>query len=362
VSTSLRRLIPLLLVAALPAAASGQQRDEVFIYYANETAPDEVEAMNYATMQAWFRGSTDPKQRQIADYLEEDRLLFQAATDVEMGDLTRGPARALFFTNRLVRRAKCLKVLPGRAGPVELPFAVPPDPNYILTSNPLSKVETLAAALALAAREFPPERHEFVLVVKSHGNAKKVITPRWIVRAEETTREEMLAVAAGTHPGPPPAWAGRLGFGKPEFLGVLAASGLHFALVDVEACGTDTQEFGREHLPENVDRLMHIRKGAGKINLLWGDMKRDLRPGERFWESMLRHRTPKFIVVEWASGTATNESAPTRAPRPFPWWYFMPLGVWVGWVIGYHVRRRAEPIAGADVGCPRGLHERYTGQ
>ncbi|MBY0515092.1 MAG: hypothetical protein K2P78_14460 [Gemmataceae bacterium] len=276
-STPLRRLVPLLLVAALPAAAAGHPRDEVFVYYANETAPDEAEAKNYATMQAWFRGSTDPKQRQIADYLDEDRRLFPAATDVEIGDLTRGPARGLFFTNRLARRGTCLKVLPDRLEPVELPFAVPPDPNYVLASNPLSKAETLAAALALAAREFPPDRHEFVLVVKSHGNAKRVITPRWAVRAEETSREEMLAVAAGTHPGPPPAWAGRLGVGKPEFLAVLGASGLPFALVDVEACGTDTPEFGRENLPAPTGATWVVSNdvagdnsaGAGTTPITW---------------------------------------------------------------------------------------------
>jgi hypothetical protein len=168
-----------------------------------------------------------------------------------------------------------------------------------------------------------------VLLVKSHGNAKRVITPRWIVRAEETSREEMLAVAAGTHPGPPPVWAGRLGIGKPEFLAVLAASGLHFPLVDVEACGTDTPEFGREHLPANVDRLMHIRKGAGKINLLWGDVKRDQRPGERFWESMLRHRTPKFVVVTHEPDPP--ELAAAAGGRRFPWWWFAPLGLWTVW-------------------------------
>src|SRR5262249_29263094 len=116
-----RRLVaPLLLLATIPAAAAGRDRDEVFLYYANETAPDAAEARNYATMCSWFGGSTDPKHRQIADYLEEDRLLFQAAVDVEIGDLTRGPPRALFFTNRLVRRGRCLVIRPGR-DPIETP-------------------------------------------------------------------------------------------------------------------------------------------------------------------------------------------------------------------------------------------------
>ena len=158
-------------------------------------------------------------------------------------------------------------------------------------------------------------------------------------------------MAAGTHQGPPPAWAGKLGIGKPEFLAVLADAGrthgMRFALVDVEACGTDTPEFARENLPGNVDRFMHVRKGAGKINLLWGDVKRDLRPGERFWESMLRHRTPKFIVVERVPGAATD-AIPVAARRPFPWWYLLPLCAWVGWAVGRHVRSRATPPAATN--------------
>jgi hypothetical protein len=31
------------------------------------------------------------------------------------------------------------------------------------------------------------------------------------------------------------------------------------------------------------------------------------------------------------------------AGRPFPWWWFAPLAVWVGWVVGYHVRRPRLP-------------------
>jgi hypothetical protein len=343
VTATLFRLAPVvLLLAAAPAAAN--DRAEVLLYYANETAPDEAEAKNYATMQAWFRGHADPKLKLIADHLEDDRVLFQAATDLTIGTLARGADRAIFFTNRTVRTGKCLVVRPGQR-PTETPFAVPPDPNYVLTSNPLAKAETLAAALAFAGREFPPETHEFVLVVKSHGNAKRVITPRWIVRAEETTREEVLAVAAGTHAGPLPAWAGKLGIGKAEFLGVLAASGLRFPLVDVEACGTpDSPEFAAENLPPNVARLMHVGRGkAYKINLLWSDVLWDRRPGERLWESMLRHRPAKFVVAEREPGPASASGGSTPSRR-FPWWYFAPLGVWSLWASYRLGRHRAARI------------------
>ena len=347
-----RYLVPVLLLAAGPAAVYGQDRDEVVVYYANETAPDEAEARNYATMQAWLRTSPDPKIRLIADHLDDDQRLFQAATDLTVGTLARGLDRAVFFTNRMVRRGKCLIARPGQP-PTEVPFAVPPDPNYILTSNPLAKADTVAAALAFAGREFPPDRHEFVLVVKSHGSPKRVVTPRWVVRAEETSCEEVLSIAAGTRPGPLPEWAGRLGIGKPEFLAALAASGLSFALVDVEACGTDTPEFARENLPPNVDRLMHVGRGKPyKISMLWSDVLWDRPKGERFWESMLRHRSAKFVVLT-RDGVPPVADVPTAAPpagRPFPWPWFLPLGVWVGWAVGRHVRKRAEPSAAADRG------------
>src|SRR4051812_7713129 len=118
------RLLVLLLLTALPVAAFGERPDEVLIYYANETAPDVAEAHNYDTICAWFRGTANPKLRQIADQLDDDRALFPASVDLEIGDLTRGPRRALFFTNRLARTGKCLVVRPS-GPPKETPFVVP---------------------------------------------------------------------------------------------------------------------------------------------------------------------------------------------------------------------------------------------
>ncbi|MFO7903039.1 MAG: hypothetical protein ACQESR_27055 [Planctomycetota bacterium] len=81
-----------------------------------------------------------------------------------------------------------------------------------LTSNPLARPEMFERALRQACRWFDPATHDFVLVTKSHGNAEMALTPRLVVRASETTKEELLAVATGALPeGQSPSWATRLG-------------------------------------------------------------------------------------------------------------------------------------------------------
>ena len=101
-------LFLVLLSLASTTSLAKDQPSEVFIYYANETAPEGQEAANYDTIIGWLRSTDNEKHAEIADQLEQDRRIFVAAVDVELNTLLRrlpdienGP-QAVIFTNRLV--------------------------------------------------------------------------------------------------------------------------------------------------------------------------------------------------------------------------------------------------------------------
>ena len=316
-------------LAAAPTVAAAAGRTEVLVYYTNESAPAGAEARNLEVVTAWFRSSPVPLHHTIAGQLDIDARLSQAAVEINTIEIAHLPFPAVIFSNRLTRAGTCLVVRPD-APPVPHPFTVPPDDHYIVAANPLSKASTLSAALATAAAVFPPDQHDFLLVTQSHGSKVMALTPRLAVRHEETTREELLARATETPPpGPPPAWANTVGVTKPQLLAALADAGrdhaMHFSLVYVEACHTDTPEFARENLPPNVDRLLFIRSGAWRLNVLYLDVQRERRPGETFADALVRTRSSKYVVVERAwPGWAFLRSV--------PWLYLAPLAVWFLWL------------------------------
>ena len=97
------------------------------------------------------------------------------------------------------------------------------------------------------ANQFAPAKHEFVLITQSHGSGKKAITPRLIVRAEETNREELLKIAAEqVESDQLPNWAGKLGISKSDYFSILEDAGarlkMRFSLVYLEACNAYTKE------------------------------------------------------------------------------------------------------------------------
>ena len=67
--------------------ATSDDRQEVLIYYANETAPDEAEARNYATFVDWLRSSELDKAHAVAQGLLQDVELFPQAVDAEVATI-----------------------------------------------------------------------------------------------------------------------------------------------------------------------------------------------------------------------------------------------------------------------------------
>ena len=332
-----RRAVALLL-AAIPlapiAASEAGRRKEVLVYYANETAPEGQEAANYDTIIGWLKTGDDEKHAEIAAQLERDRRVFAAAIDVETNalmceipDLEDGP-QAVIFSNRLVREGKCLVWRRGWEGFDETDFPAPQHENYIVAANPLSHSDTMKDVLAFVADQFDPREHEFILVVKSHGKRDKALTPRLAVRAEETGRKELLRVAAdrvGT--GELPEWAGKLGMSKHDFFSILGQSTLHFSLVDWEACSALTEEVRPERLPDNVARLLLTSQDTHYINHLFADLLCNLNEGDRLSDAMTRNLPSKFVIL------SKNGSALARPSSIPSWTYFVPLGLFILWVL-----------------------------
>ncbi|MEQ8787449.1 MAG: hypothetical protein RIC55_14190 [Pirellulaceae bacterium] len=339
------RAMVLLTFYVAPAVAFGS---EVLIYCANETAPEGREQENYDTIIAWLRHDGRPQSLKIAESLETDRRVFAAAVDVEVNDLTAGApagsalAGLVVVTNRLLRQNRCLVWQSGQDEIQSTSLKVEPGhENFILAANPLARSEVLASVLAFAADRFDPERHEFVLVVKSHGSGTKVVTPRLAVRAEETSREELLRIANDELPEAElPPWTDRLGITKQSFLRVLGQAGeqqgIVFSLVFLEACNAPQHEFAPGELPPNVRRLLLIRDNANYINLLYADVLQQEDTSRPFSAALLASTGAKFQLVP-----PRDES---EAPGGLPLYiYFLPLALWLAWVAWrWKKRRRAD--------------------
>ncbi len=320
----------LVLKSLISSTASAEDApDQVLVYYANETAPDGQEAANYDTIIGWLRSGENDKHAQIAGQLERDRHIFPAAVDVEtnvllseMPGLENGP-QAVIFTNRLVRQGKCLMWRHGWTEHRETDFPAPQDENYILAANPLSRPETMRDVLVFVADQFSPDKHEFIFVTKSHGSGEKAI-PAWlVVRAEVTSREELLRLASdATGVDELPEWAGSLGISKEEFFMILDESEMQFSLVYWEACEALSGEFRPTHVPDNVNHLLLIAANAHYINVLYGDILANVEDGERLSDAMLHNLPSKFVLV--------GEGLPRSRRWPL-WIYFIPLAFFIAW-------------------------------
>lgn len=285
------------LMQTTSVAVSTEPKTEVFLWYVNETALDEPEQRSWDAIIGWLQSSSDAKCRQIAGQLERDRREFAKTVDQEsavLQDTLPGfspRVDAAIFTNRLVRSGKYLLLTCEGRRFREIPFQVlssnrtpsqslpdlqlkmagePPAVPAVLSSYPMAWPEVLALCLKEAVRQFPPAQHEFILVAKSHGNEKMALTPRLIVRAEETNREELLAVAAGELPDERlPVWAKyRPGITKRDFFDTLSRvgteQGMQFSLVFLESCEGVLNENANIRPPKNIARL--FMTGSEEVN------------------------------------------------------------------------------------------------
>jgi len=236
---------------------------EVLIYYANETSPEGPEAENYRVIIDWLRASTSDRGRSIAQGLQAELEQFSPTVDDEIQALRQHapdcdpPLPTLVFTNRLARQGEFLRLDPGRDSRfVNRSMPVLANDNYIVAANPLSQRGMLQQALKVAAQEFDPHRHRFVLITKSHGGNRWALTVRLSRRHEEISQEQLLQSLESVDSVATPA---EIGTTKDEYFSLLQSVGdnygMNFSLVFMESCQGTFDAAQRNQLPTNVDLL-----------------------------------------------------------------------------------------------------------
>lgn len=333
--------VPVLCTSAEP---SEDKHAEILIYYANETALDAADSESWDTIIGWLETSDNPEVSKIADQLRRDRAEFHVAVDHDVDAFqthltsTKGPLSVVAFTNRLVREHKYLILRPSQP-PEESSIEPPASDSLVLAANPLARADMFARCLQEAADRFDPARHRFILVTKSHGNAKMAMTPRLVVPAEETNREELLAVAADEIADQDlPAWAARrIGVTKDEYFTALRDAGrrqgMQFALVFMESCHGVLDQT-RIRVPENVQRLyMTGNEQTEYKNVEYADLLREFDGSVAFSQLMDDALAPKFpTLVRGEETPGTFWGSPWHVTL---WW--IPLAIWFAWYIS---RRR----------------------
>lgn len=315
----------------LPSLVPALHAREVFIYYANETSPNEMEAANYAVIIDWLRSDDRPDVLSVAERLERDLREFPAVVDSEITALQYGmrdtgdELSAVVFTNRLVRNGRYLVFPGGTAEPLEAEICVRPHENYILASNPLCRADAFRRALAEVAARFDPASHVFVLLTKSHGNVEKAMMPRLAARHEQTNRDEILAIAGGEIAEDQMArWSASLGVTKEEYISILAEAGrrhgMQFSLVVMESCNGDIDETLTPNLPPNVRQLYNSGpRGAEYSNL--------------DYEQLLAGDGDGNSLATLISGFLANRFQTLyHEPKRFPFYamvLFLPLVTWL---------------------------------
>ena len=139
-----------------------------------------------------------PARKQVIDHarsnFESDWDTFTTALATDIADIKLGICRSsskiaagvvIINNSSIVNRS--IQYCPPNEGEQEVPRAMAQKvfdvydrikANKIYESSPLSHVDTLQASLDLVAELFPPEKYEYSLVIKSHGNDELAMTPK----------------------------------------------------------------------------------------------------------------------------------------------------------------------------------------
>lgn len=256
-------------------------RQPVLIYYANETAPNAAELRNYEVLTSWLRESRTIAGEKTADRWAEDIKKFPVIVDRELGalkaktrEISGQRAAVVIATNRSVRSGFVEIFESGRWSKSAVNLR--PSDNYLKESNPLAIPENLSVILDIAAKQFDPATHTFLLHIKSHGARTHVISTNVAKRHEDLDKTELLSAfkKADRHyknSGMLQEVEGeKLGTTKTEFFAILAEkskTGMKFPLIFLESCRSGVNVTAATDV-ENVGFLISSdHKGIGYENI-----------------------------------------------------------------------------------------------
>ncbi len=327
-----------------PAWAAGQEpgaANTVFVYYGNETpAVAREQSSNLKLLLTLLRQSKAPIAGKLATIIEADLKGFRRQLVQDESALLEAAQRIGFdlaiFTNTLVNNGEYKHfrrdrgVLKTKRFP-ELPLVS----NEILAFSPLSRPETLKAALTDVAAQYQRGSLKIVLVTFSHGSQEMALMPR--VNTDLSTSAAIDAFKQGLENGgggDAPDWASPQGTGKLAYWKVLEEisrhTGVRFPLVFRQACGSGPNGW-REYLamPDSVESVGHSARYNIDIDQIdYAKLFEDTVPGSDWIEHLKAGLQQREIRVS-TSATMWLWAALSSIVNFHPAIFFIPLVAWL---------------------------------
>jgi hypothetical protein len=346
----------LLLVGALVALGTAVvvARDawssprKIVVYYANETTDRAYNSENYQKLFDILGQSRNPAAAEIMAALRSEMTEFTAAVQKDTAALLQA-AKAqgfdlIIFTNALALDGhfNFYSASEGRVETRRFPDApAPQDP--VLEYSPLARATVFQATLEEAASLYPAGTPDAVLITNSHGTPDMALMPRVNIDLSSVAPEEVLRLFDGDDQFERPPWAALRGTDKVAYWEILGEvsekTQMQFALVLRLACQSGLASW-REYraIPESVRLIGHtaeysIAVGAfDAAGLFGGNETAD-------WFDVLTSQLEKQDVYINSRAALSLWLVLVALRWPPAWAYFVPLGLWLCWMV-LRARRR----------------------
>lgn len=175
-------------------------RQQVLMYYANETSADGAGADNVRTLTEWLRSSDNAEVRAMATSIESDADRFADVVERETSTIRAARAKlrpaqrpAVVLITNAMARAGHMQVAAAGKDFRRVPLQLPEFDDAILQAWPLASASSMSAVIDAVAELLPPTQHEYVLVTKSHGNRHFALTTRVALNTSVLERQRVLA-------------------------------------------------------------------------------------------------------------------------------------------------------------------------
>jgi hypothetical protein len=210
------------------ALVMAPSKSEVLVYYASETALKGQAQLNTQELVRRLNEMQkativlDDAQREaierLSTKLSHDSVAFKSfvksEVDFLVGAICGKPnsrTGLIVFSNELLQQNQLRACLPGQPELMPTQIAERSEGlfarflttlsergarDFRLDSSPLSAPESLDEALSLVEKLFPSSQFEYALILKGHGNAATVLTPRVTLQVDASLSSERLTTIA----------------------------------------------------------------------------------------------------------------------------------------------------------------------
>jgi hypothetical protein len=332
-----------------PSTQSG--RHQLLVYYADETTAQAAQSENYAALLTILRGSSSPLAATLLAGIISDAEKFPLLVRRDIDALELQAKRLGFdvaiFTNALAFEGHYLwyRAETGTAETRALP-AIPPTSSTILATSPISRPESLHAALFSVSALYPTNSLDIVLIINGHGGSDMALIPR--VNADLSqpgAAAAMREMLASGDEGAAPAWAIPQGISKLAYWQILddasSTFGVRFPLVFREACFSGLRSWTEFFaVPRSVGLIAD--SGGEDLNSWdfdYAQMLGTVSPGSDWIASLAAALEPHGIHINTRSTAWIGVLLITLQRIPIAA-FFAPLVLWLAWYAVATFRRR----------------------